>query len=371
MNTAPSTNTSGIATYSIPQENKTVERSESEEGQMKGSEKSESIVNDPVEKADASKKQDDATELHKSPDQGSDNSQIDNSLTTKDVEDMGNKASEVESKKNDENPPSPGNDDDSRENEETLDPKNTSDDKENEHIDLTKPLKKARTPYFIFQQEKRPQVVKELGNAKNVTTVAKKIGELWSNLSNDEKEVYHAKARAEKEQYEKHYNALLNAGISPSSSKNDSKNKTSSKNNINDNDFVFPVSRIRKICRLDPDVKGMSKESTVLITKAAEYFLEKMASDTWSMTKMHQKRTIHAQDVLDICSLKEMFFFLREDIKDLIQEQKDDKKRKRDGKKSLVMDDNIDNGDDEQGKKKSKLNMSGVKPLTSYFTTSK
>ena len=81
-----------------------------------------------------------------------------------------------------------------------------------------------------------------------------------------------------------------------------------------------------------------------------------------AMARMNHKRTIYPQDVADICALKEVFFFLRDDIKDLIEEQKVEKKRKQ-----------IDGGDDkEQGEKnvQQKRKLEGVKPLTSYFTSS-
>jgi hypothetical protein len=40
--------------------------------------------------------------------------------------------------------------------------------------------------YFAFQKEKRPEIVAKYPNLK-VTEIAKKIGELWKNLSESEK----------------------------------------------------------------------------------------------------------------------------------------------------------------------------------------
>ncbi|ORZ37416.1 hypothetical protein BCR44DRAFT_1511603 [Catenaria anguillulae PL171] len=39
---------------------------------------------------------------------------------------------------------------------------------------------------------------------------------------------------------------------------------------------IFPVSRIRKIVKEDPDVHNVSQEGIFLMTKAAEMFLEKL-----------------------------------------------------------------------------------------------
>lgn len=274
-------------------------------------------------------------------------------------------------------------------------------------IDLTKPLKKARSAYFIFQQEKRSEVIKELTNdtssneegkgginqgnspsntststttnttKASVAMVAKRIGELWSALSPEEKNAYYAQAKKEKEAFKKHYNALIKHGISPKAIMSSiSPTTPSNDEKKNENEMIFPVSRIRKICRLDPEVKGMSRESTILVTKSLEYFLRKMANDAWSIAKMQTKRTINAQDVLDTCYLKEPFFFLRDDIKDLTHEQKQDKKRKRELKKSSLGLDNRKSSaenNDRQGKSKvsKTVDAIGVKPLTSYFANSK
>jgi hypothetical protein len=44
-------------------------------------------------------------------------------------------------------------------------------------------------PYFAFLKEKRPDVVAKYPNLK-ATEVAKKVGELWQNLSDAEKQHY-------------------------------------------------------------------------------------------------------------------------------------------------------------------------------------
>jgi histone H3/H4 len=211
-----------------------------------------------------------------------------------------------------------------------------------------------------------------------VSQVAKRMGQLWSNLTKEEKEAYQQKARKEKEVYEKHRTALLKMMDSKQhdnvSSTNDDDDHHNKKNQnmqtTNDfNSMTLPVSRIRKISRLDPDVKGLSKESTLLITKSAELFLHKIANDSCSMAKLNHKRTIYTQDIVDVCSLKDVFFFLKDDITNLVNEQKMDKKRKR-GIKSVSSGAGA-NDEEENGNGKSHKtatsSISGVKPLTSYF----
>ena len=96
----------------------------------------------------------------------------------------------------------------------------------------------------------------------------------------------------------------------------------------NDDGLIFPVGRIRKICKLDPDVKGMSKESTSLIAKAAELFCVKLGNECVTMAQMQNRRKLLPEDVVEVCSMKERFMFLKDDIKDLAREQLQERKDK-------------------------------------------
>jgi len=86
--------------------------------------------------------------------------------------------------------------------------------------------------------------------------------------------------------------------------------------------LTIPVGRVRKICRLDPDVRGISKESVHVITKAAEEFVIKIGKETSALAKIQNRRTVVPDDVMEVCSLKKYFLFLREDVRDLIKEQR-------------------------------------------------
>lgn len=96
----------------------------------------------------------------------------------------------------------------------------------------------------------------------------------------------------------------------------------------NDDGLIFPVARIRKICKLDPDVKGMSKESTMLIAKATELFCVKLGNECVTMAQMQNRRKLLPEDVVEVCSMKERFMFLKDDLKDLAKEQLKERKDK-------------------------------------------
>ena len=96
----------------------------------------------------------------------------------------------------------------------------------------------------------------------------------------------------------------------------------------NDDGLILPVARVRKICKLDPDVKGMSKESTMLIAKATELFCAKLGHECVNMAQMQNRRKLLPEDVVEVCSMKERFMFLKDDLKDLAKEQLQERKEK-------------------------------------------
>jgi structure-specific recognition protein 1 len=60
--------------------------------------------------------------------------------------------------------------------------------------------KKPLTPFFIFSQEKRSEVVKAHPEMK-LAQIGKKMGEMWQALSQEEKDTYIAQQKKAKEVY--------------------------------------------------------------------------------------------------------------------------------------------------------------------------
>ena len=54
--------------------------------------------------------------------------------------------------------------------------------------------KRPLTPYFIFANEKRAEVKSQNPDIK-ITEISKKLGEMWKNLSDDEKRIYTDKSK--------------------------------------------------------------------------------------------------------------------------------------------------------------------------------
>ena len=118
--------------------------------------------------------------------------------------------------------------------------------------------------------------------------------------------------------------------------------------------FVLPMARVRKIVKLDPEVKGLSKEGIQLITKASELFVAALGKSTVQVATLQNRRKILPDDILQVCETKPSFMFLQEDVRSLIDEQKEEHKIKEKAKEEA------------KSKANSEAN-SGVKPLTSFF----
>jgi hypothetical protein len=76
--------------------------------------------------------------------------------------------------------------------------------------------KKATTSYFFFTNEKRPSVTEEIksanGGKADIGAIGKRIGELWSALSDAEKAPYEAQAVKDKERYKTEFDAWTAGG---------------------------------------------------------------------------------------------------------------------------------------------------------------
>jgi len=64
---------------------------------------------------------------------------------------------------------------------------------------------------------------------------------------------------------------------------------TSKKEESGVTDLVIPVARVRRTCKLDPDVKNISKEATLLITKSTELFIAKIADESFKISSLSNR----------------------------------------------------------------------------------
>jgi DNA-directed RNA polymerase I subunit RPA43 len=176
---------------------------------------------------------------------------------------------------------------------------------------------------------------------------------MWATLTDDEKKVYQDQASLEKERLAADLQAWKDAGgqlveeeLLPENYK------------YNSNTLIYPCARVRKICKLDPDVRGLSKEALMLVTKAAEIFTAKLGTETMRVAAIQNRRKLQANDVAQVCSSREQYLFLREDMADLTRLQQKEKTQEKSA----------------STKQQSSLGKAqpapfAGKPLTSYFTS--
>mgnify|MGYP005681011609 CR=1 FL=1 len=217
--------------------------------------------------------------------------------------------------------------------------------------------------------------------------MAKRIGHKWKEISIEEKEKFQLIASKEKEIYKEQLEAYKKQmGDDYVENTNQSSSALSSDH---PNSLIFPIARISKIAKLDPDINAISKEGINLIVKSTELFLSKLGTDSMKVASQSNRRTIYSNDIKQICSSgqKQEFLFLKEDIKDITKElllQKENQKLlKIANANALKAGGNEEGGEGGEGEDdgdngavatavltgKAAAAAAGSKPLTSYFTS--
>lgn len=82
----------------------------------------------------------------------------------------------------------------------------------------------------------------------------------------------------------------------------------------------LPLARIKKIMKLDEEVKMISAEAPVLFSKAAEIFISELSLRAWIHTEENKRRTLQRNDIAMAITKYDQFDFLidivpREEIK--------------------------------------------------------
>jgi histone H3/H4 len=162
--------------------------------------------------------------------------------------------------------------------------------------------------------------------------MSKRIGQYWSDITLEEKNRYQQQSSMERQRVATQIEQAMGGGgnMVPDScieQANHSNSNCDNNNNNNNNnsstvDLIYPVGRIRKICRLDPDVKNLSKEAIYLITKCTELATKKLGMEAVKVARMQNRRKLLPDDIAHVCTHREPFLFLKDDVKDLLTEQR-------------------------------------------------
>ena len=79
---------------------------------------------------------------------------------------------------------------------------------------------------------------------------------------------------------------------------------------INFRTHVLPLARIKKIMKLDEEVKMISAETPLLISKACELFIIELAYRGWIHTIESNRRTLQRNDIAQAISHNDFYDFL-------------------------------------------------------------
>lgn len=73
---------------------------------------------------------------------------------------------------------------------------------------------------------------------------------------------------------------------------------------------LLPLARIKKIMKLDEDVKMISAEAPLLFAKATEIFIHELTLRAWLHTEDNKRRTLQRNDIAMAISKYDQFDFL-------------------------------------------------------------
>ena len=75
-------------------------------------------------------------------------------------------------------------------------------------------------------------------------------------------------------------------------------------------EHALPLARIKKIMKLDDEVKMISGESPILFSKACELFIIELAFRSWVHTLENNRRTLQRVDIANAISRTDYYDFL-------------------------------------------------------------
>ncbi|RCN42061.1 hypothetical protein ANCCAN_11986 [Ancylostoma caninum] len=78
----------------------------------------------------------------------------------------------------------------------------------------------------------------------------------------------------------------------------------------------LPTSRVKKICRLDPDLTMIGSDAVLFVTKATELFLTELAKASYTQAVLEKRKTIQTKDIEKAIASKHMFEFLDDTLND-------------------------------------------------------
>lgn len=169
--------------------------------------------------------------------------------------------------------------------------------------------KRPKSAYFIFMNEVRSEI-KAKFPTWGIGEIGKETGRLWNELPEEKKAEYNARRIPLIAQYEKDmekYNEDLKrfeaAKFGPDGALGPPR--------ILD---ILPLARVRKIMKLDKEVKNASKEAALMMQWCTELFLGQLTDEAYGVCKKQRKKMIKYEDISATVRKNEQMLFLAQDF---------------------------------------------------------
>lgn len=147
--------------------------------------------------------------------------------------------------------------------------------------------------YLVFAGEMREPAKAELvalGDPKpGMGDIAKRVGEKWKLLSEDEKAAYKTKAETINAENEREYAAKVASGEIVEGGEEEKEDA--------EPDLSLPLARVKRIMRLDKEVKNTAVDACRLISRATELFVESLVEGAYQTMKAQKRKTVKHADV--------------------------------------------------------------------------
>eukprot|EP01031_Cornospumella_fuschlensis_P024947 gene24947-30141_t len=160
-------------------------------------------------------------------------------------------------------------------------------------------VKKPTSKWVLYLSEHRAECAQQNPDL-SFAEITKVLAEGYKNITTEESERLNSILKDQKEKYDRY--------IAESRENADEGESESGA------DLIFPLARIKKLMKYDPDVKNVSKEATVAVTKCTEMFLARLALKAFAYTNMRSAKTVTADDLLQAIHTIEAFDFLIDDF---------------------------------------------------------
>ena len=256
--------------------------------------------------------------------------------------------------------------------------------------------KRRPSAYIVFTTENRESAKRELnekGNSKpGMGDIAKLISGRWKSLTEEEKQKFKEKCEKEfdekeererKERAEKKKKDDLDKDKKDDDDDDDDEDdddlekedgmteaerlvqQTQMQSMMNQdkdgNSLSLPLSRVKRIMKLDKSVKVASGDATKLITKATELFCEMLTQSALGSMKLGKRKTIKYLDVERAVLKKQKFDFLHDHISAM---------KPKEGEPKKMTEKDVEVAD-EDGENKKEVETHGSKKISDFFSKKK